>query len=60
MSEGKRDRRDNKNFPDLFKEALDQVNALVVLTGPKWQEAFNKALQEMLKDIRNNQKAPQA
>ena len=60
MSEGRRDRRDNKNFPDLFKEALDQVNALVVLTGPKWQEAFNKALQEMLRDIRNNQKAPQA
>ena len=60
MSEGRRDRRDNKNFPDLFKEALDQVNALVVLTGPKWQEAFNKALQEMLKDIRSNQKAPQA
>ena len=60
MSEGRRDRRDNKNFPDLFKEALDQVNALVVLTGPKWQEAFNKALQEMLKDIRNNQKVPQA
>ena len=60
MSEGRRDRRDNKNFPDLFKEALDQVNALVVLNGPKWQEAFNKALQEMLKDIRSNQKAPQA
>ena len=60
MSEGRRDRRDNKNFPDLFKEALDQVNALVVLTGPKWQEAFNKALQEMLRDIRNNHKVPQA
>lgn len=60
MSEGKRDRRGNKNFPDLFKEALDQVNALVVLNGPKWQEAFNKALQEMLADIRKNAKAPQA
>ena len=56
MSEGRRDRRDNKNFPDLFKEALDQVNALLVLNGPKWQEAFNKALQEMLKDIRASQK----
>ena len=60
MSEGRRDRRDNKSFPDLFKEALDQVNALVVLTGPKWQEAFNKALKEMLKDIKNNQNAHQA
>ena len=59
MSEGRRDRRDNKNFPDLFKEALDQVNALVVLNGPKWQEAFNKALKEMLEDIRKNTK-PQA
>ena len=56
MSEGRRDRRDNKNFPDLFKEALDQVNALLVLNGPKWNEAFNKALQEMLKDIRANSK----
>ena len=56
MSEGRRDRRDNKNFPDLFKEALDQINALLVLNGPKWQEAFNKALQEMLKDIRANTK----
>ena len=60
MSEGRRDRRGNKNFPDLFKEALDQVNALVVLNGPKWQEAFNKALQEMLTDIRKNSKIPQA
>ena len=54
MSEGRRDRRDNKNFPDLFKEALDQVNALLVLNGPKWQEHFNKALREMLEDIKKN------
>lgn len=60
MSEGKRDRRGNKNFPDLFKEALDQVNALVVINGPKWQEAFNKALKEMLADIRKNGAAGQA
>lgn len=54
MSEGRRDRRDNKNFPDLFKEALEAVNAKFTLNGPKWQEKFNKALQEMLADIRNN------
>lgn len=57
MSEGRRDRRDNKNFPDLFKEALDAVNAKFTLNGPKWQEKFNKALQEMLADIRNNSTA---
>ena len=61
MSEGRRDRRDNKNFPDLFKEAIERVQGLVQKNGPKWQELFNKALQEMLSDIRNaQQKAPQA
>ena len=55
MSEGRRERRDNKNFPDLFKEALDNVNALVQKNGPKWQELFNKALQEMLAEIRKAQ-----
>ena len=60
MSEGRRERRDNKNFPDLFKEALDGVNALLQKTGPKCQELFNKALQEMLADIRKAQGGPQA
>ena len=55
MSEGKRDRRENKNFPELFKEALDETNAHLVKLAPKWQELFNKALQEMLADIRANQ-----
>ena len=55
MSEGKRDRRDGKNFPELFKEALDETNAHLVKLAPKWQELFNKALQEMLADIRANQ-----
>ena len=60
MSEGRRDRRDDKNFPDLFKDALDGVNALIQKSGPKWQELFNKALQEMLADIRKNQGAIKA
>lgn len=60
MSEGKRDRIDNKNFPDLFKDALEKTNALLVKLGPKWQEAFNKALQEMLAEIRKNQAKAQA
>ena len=59
MSEGRRERRDNKNFPDLFKEALDNVNTLVQKSGPEWQTLFNKALQEMLADIRKAQQ-PQA
>ena len=55
MSEGRRERRDNKMFPELFKEALDGVNSLIQKSGPAWQELFNKALQEMLADIRKAQ-----
>lgn len=54
MSEGRRDRRDNKSFPDLFKEAIEAVNKEFAAVAPKWQEAFNKALQEMLAEIRKN------
>lgn len=60
MSEGRRDRIDNKPFPELFKAALDKTNALLTELAPKWQELFNKALQEMLADIRKNQEKSQA
>ena len=54
MSEGKRDRIDNKSFQDLFKEAIEKTDALLRELAPKWQDLFNKALQEMLSDIRKS------
>ena len=54
MTEGKRDRVDNKPFNELFKEALEKVNALLNEYTPKWRKLFDTALQEMLADIRNN------
>ena len=54
MSEGKRDRIDDKPFPELFKSALEKTDALLKELAPKWQDLFNKALQEMLADIRNS------
>lgn len=60
MTEGKRDRIDNKPFNDLFKDALDKTSALLNEYAPKWQTLFNNALQEMLADIRNNTTKPNA
>ena len=54
MSEGKRDRIDNKPFPELFNWAIDGVRKLFTELQPQWQQLFNKALQEMLTDIRNS------
>ena len=57
MSEGRRDRRDDKSFPDLFKEAIEEVNKQFNEVAPIWQKSFNSALQEMLAEIRKNTKA---
>ena len=54
MSEGRRDRRGDKSFADLFKEAIEPLNKAFTELAPKWQAAFNKALQEMLAEIRKN------
>lgn len=57
MSEGRRDRIDNKPFPELFKNALDNTSKFLNEEGPQWQELFNKALKEMFEDIRKNEAA---
>lgn len=54
MCEGKRDRRDNKNFPDLFKEALEGIGVLVNENGPKYNEAYQSNLKDMLATIEQN------
>ena len=59
MCEGKRERRDNKNFPELFKETLDAVGVLVNENGKKYDEAYQANLKEMLATIEANKKKEQ-
>ncbi|MCQ2814954.1 MAG: hypothetical protein MJ227_01505 [Bacilli bacterium] len=54
MTEGRRERRDNKLFPDLFKEVIDSLNSSFRVVQPEWQKLFQKKLDEMLKQIREN------
>ena len=56
MCEGKRERRDNKNFPELFKETLDAIGVLVNENGKKYDEAYQANLKEMLATIEANKK----
>ena len=56
MTEGRRDRIDNKPFPDLFKATLDDLNKAFTSVIPVWQKAFDELLKEMLEDIKNNTK----
>ena len=54
MTEGRRERRDNKPFKELFDKLNRELNDLVVKYEPLWREQFQKVFQEV---IAFNQKA---
>lgn len=58
MTEGRRDRRDDKSFVDLFKDVTERLNASFNEISPKWIEAFNAGLKDFLDTIRNNEERP--
>ena len=61
MIEGRRERRDNKSFKDIFDDLNAKLNALVVKYEPLWREAFQKGVAEAIafsqKQSENNPKA---
>ena len=48
MIEGRRERRDNKPFKDIFEDLNAKLNALVVKYEPLWRETFQKAINEAI------------
>ena len=48
MTEGRRDRRGNKSFKEIFEDINKRLNDSVAKVEPLWREAFNKALSEMM------------
>ena len=61
MTEGRRERRDNKSFKEIFDDLNAKLNALVVKYEPLWREAFQKGVNEAVafsqKQSENNPKA---
>lgn len=56
MTEGRRDRRDNKAFKDLFADTIKKLNALVAKVEPQFKENYQKNLQAMLELTRKQAK----
>lgn len=48
MCEGRRDRREDKPFKDIFELINKRLNEQVSKTEPKWKDAFSKAFTEMV------------
>ena len=55
MTEGRRERRDNKSFKDIFDASNARLNGLVVKYEPLWREAFQKALNEAIQFQKANE-----
>jgi len=47
MTEGKRDRKDNKPFNELFDELNKALNEVVAKVEPEWKKSFQDCLDEM-------------
>ena len=48
MTEGRRDRRDGKAFPDLFAEIHRRLSEHVAKLEPQWKEIYEKLFKEMV------------
>lgn len=48
MVEGRRERRDNKPFGELFKDVRETLNPLVAKYETAWREKFQKAVNEVV------------
>ena len=63
--EGRRERRDNKPFPELFSNLIKEIGERVNEFGPIYNEGYQANLKDMLDTIKANQEnkkdeAPQA
>ena len=48
MTEGRRDRRDNKSFQDIFSDINRRLNDMVAKLEPQWKEIYEKLFKEMV------------
>lgn len=60
MTEGRRDRRDNKSFQDIFNDINRRLSEHVAKLEPQWKEVYEKLFKEMVELSQNNNKEQQA
>ena len=57
MTEGRRDRRDNKSFQDIFADINRRLSDHVAKLEPQWKEIYEKLFKEMVEATKNKQAA---
>lgn len=60
MTEGRRDRRDNKSFQDIFNDINRRLSDYVAKVEPQWKEIFDKLIKEANASQQQQQQKQQA
>ena len=59
MTEGRRDRRNNKSFQDIFNDINRRLNEYVAKLEPEWKKVYEGIFKQMV-EISNSKQAEQA
>lgn len=59
MTEGRRDRRNNKSFQDIFNDINRRLNEYVAKLEPEWKKAYEDLFKQMV-ELNNNKTTEQA
>ena len=60
MTEGRRDRRDNKSFKDIFDDINRRLNEYVAKVEPEWKKAYEVLFKQMIEISKANEQAKAA
>ncbi len=59
MTEGRRDRRDNKSFQDIFNDINRRLNDYVAKLEPEWKKAYEALFNQMVELSRQKGETPE-
>ena len=55
MTEGRRDRRDNKSFQDIFNDINRRLSEYVAKTEAEWKKVYEELFKQMVELSKNKQ-----
>ena len=59
MTEGRRDRRDNKSFQDIFNDINRRLGDMVAKLEPQWKNCYENVFKQVIESARNRENNPE-
>ena len=59
MTEGRRDRRDNKSFQDIFNDINRRLGDMVAKLEPQWKNCYENVFKQVVEAAKNRENSPE-